>query len=205
MVNIGGGGPMRRPEWASIIRRCPEYNGDYVVIVDAQTYLDLLGRGPKRAEVPGLDRWNDELVRLFNSPRSEVRIKMNGQIYEELVGIKVPASLRATQKVFIDEYRSSGKVFLDTGNVPFSVATGKQSVFTNLRLAFRETGNLGAGDLEIASDAITNNLQIVSHDVRFMDGLDKALRASKVRAILKANGLPDDIGKIFISPTRSAL
>ena len=205
MAIIGGGGPMQRPNWASIIRRSPEYNNDRVVIVDAQTYIDVLGRGPKRAEVPGLDRWNGELDWLFNSPPSEVRIKMNGQIYEELTGMKVRPGLLATQKEFIDAYRSSGKIFLDTATIPFAATPGKQSIFTRLRVALRETANLGAGDLEIASDAMTNNLQIVSHDVDFMDGLDKALRAAKVRAVVKANGLPDDIAKIFISPTRSAL
>ena len=31
------------------------------------------------------------------------------------------------------------------------------------------------------------------------------LRASKVRAVVKANGLPDDIAKSFTSPTHNAL
>lgn len=204
MVITGSGGSMQRPEWASIIRRSPDYDNERVVIVDAQTYLDLLGRGPKRKEVPGLDRWNDDLIWLFNSPRSEVRIKMNTQIYSEIAGEKVPASLLATQKAFIDDYRASGKIIFDTGSVPF-FAAGRQSVFTQVRLALSASGNLGAGDLLIAADAVTNNLQIITHDVRFMDGLDKALRGSKLHGILKANSLPDDIGKIFISPKRSAL
>ena len=108
------------------------------------------------------------------------------------------------QKAFIDNYRASGKIILDTGNVPF-FATARLSKFIQIQLALKASGNLGAGDLPIAADAITNNLQIITHDVRFIDGLDKALRGSKLRGLLKAYDAPNDIGRIFISSQRSAL
>jgi hypothetical protein len=114
MANIDSGGSMRRPEWSSMIRRNPDYDNDRVVIVDAQTYLDGPGRGPKRQEVPGFDRWNDDLSWFFSSRRSEVRVKRNSQIYREIGGEKVPASLLPNKKAFIDDYRSSEKIILDT-------------------------------------------------------------------------------------------
>jgi hypothetical protein len=78
-------------------------------------------------------------------------------------------------------------------------------MFAALQQNYGGDQNIGRGDLPIAADALTNNLQIISHDGRFIDGLDKAPRGSKLRAILKANRLPDDIGQIFILPERSAL
>lgn len=194
---------MQRPAWASLIERCPDYDNARVVIVDAQTYFDLIGRGPKRAEVPGLDRWNNELSWLFNSPASEVRIKLNNQVYQEVLNPGA-GPLVEQQRAFIDAYRQSGKIILDRGEVPH-FATGRLTLYRQVHDALAASGNLGKGDLPIAADGITNRLRIISHDVRFIDGLDKALRSRALKALLKATSLPDDIDRIFISPTRSAL
>ncbi len=194
---------MQRPLWASLIEPCPDYDNARVVILDAQTFFDVLGRGPKREEVPGLDRWNNELSWLFNSPASEIRIKLNNQIYQEVL-TSGAGPLVAQQRAFVDAYRQSGKIILDRGEVPF-FATGRMTLYRQVHDALAASGNLGKGDLPIAADGITNRLRIISHDVRFIDGLDKALRGRALKAVLKAASLPDDIGKIFISPTRSGL
>ncbi len=207
MPILGSGGAMRRPVWAALIGRSADYDNERVVIVDTQTYLDLLGRGAKRAEVPGLDRWNDELSWLFNSAPSEVRIKLNQQVYEEMAGASVTAKapgLAAEQKAFIDHYRRSGKIIFDTGSVPF-FAAARMSLYMQVVQGLRASGNIGAGDLLIAADGLVNRLWIISQDWRFIDGMDKALRGKVLRGVLKAHGLADDIAKVFISPTRSAL
>ncbi|WP_421988782.1 hypothetical protein [Roseococcus sp.] len=173
------------------------------MIVDAQTFLDVLGRGAKRDENPGMDRWNNELSWLFNAPPSEIRIKLNDQIHKELLQ-QGGAGLIAQQGAFIDAYRQSGKIVVDRGAVPF-FASGRIAVYQQVHAALAATGNLGKGDLPIAADGITNRLRIISHDKRFIDGMEKALRNGAVKAVLKAWGLPADRDRIFIQPTRSAL
>lgn len=205
MPRIGAGGAMQRPLWASLIEPCPDYDNARVVIVDTQTFFDVLGRGPKRKEVPGLGRWNDELSWLFNSPASEIRLKLNHQLYDEVVRSGA-GPLHGQQRAFVDAYRRSGKIILDHSEVPF-FAIGRMTLYRQVHHTLAASGNLEKGDLPIAADAITNRLRIISHDGRFVDGLDKALRGRALKAVLKTARppLPDDIGKIFISPTRSAL
>ena len=202
MPRIGAGGAMQRPLWASQVEPCTDYDNARVVIVDAQTYFDVLGRGNKRHEVPGLDRWNNEVSWLFNSPASEIRIKMNEQIYKEVVPSGADKHI-AEQRAFVDTYRQRGKIILDCREVPY-FATGRMTLYRQVHGALAASNNLGKGDLPTAADAITNRLRIISHDINFIDGLDKALRSRAVRAVLKAASLPDDIAKIFILPTRSA-
>jgi hypothetical protein len=203
LPEISPGGAVQRPLWASLIEPCPDYDNSRTVIVDTQTFFDVLGRGPKRNEMPGLDRWNNELSWLFNSPANEIRIKMNSQVYREVLASGT-SPLVAQQRAFVDAYRQSGKIIFDHGEVPF-FATGRMTLYHQVHDALAASGNLGKGDLPIAADGITNRLRIISHDVRFIDGLDKALRGRMLKSILKTASLPDDIGKIFISPKRSAL
>jgi len=169
-----------RPAWYPKVTRHPDYNDEKIILVDANAFSDMAIR----------EHWDDELSFVVNSPASELRIKLNGQVFHEAIGAGAEAGMSAEwlqrQRRFIDVYRANGKILIDDSPVPF-FATGRLTIYHTVLRAVLETGNVSKEDAPIVTDAIVNRIPLYTRERRLPEGIAKALNNKLVKAGIKAN------------------
>jgi hypothetical protein len=173
-----------RPTWYPKVTRHPDYNNDKIILVDTNAFSDMAIR----------QHWDDELSFVINSPASELRIKLNGQVVHEVIGAGAESGMSADslqrQRRFIDIYRANGKILIDDGLVPF-FAAGRLALYHATLKAILATGNISKEDAPIVTDAIVNRIPLFTRERRLPEGIAKALNSKLVKASIKANLLWD--------------
>lgn len=188
-------GPMPVPSWYARVRPHPDYDNARLILIDANVVIDLTNRGA----------WDDELTFVMNAPAERLRLKVNRQVWAELAGLtprssRMPAGALAAQLAFVDDYRRTGKIIRDDGDVPF-FRPERRNAYRLLDTALATTGNLSAADRPTATDAIVNRIPLLTRDAAMRDGLSRALRNGAVRAVLRAHselGLPTTLAEISL-------
>jgi hypothetical protein len=177
---------MSQPGWYSKVKRHPDYNGDRVILVDTNVFSDMAIRGSDPLNWAGNNKWTDELIWVINCPPSELRIKLNRQLFDETLGGhaagKMSASDYQKRREFIQIYRDKGKILLDDGAVPFFAPTDRLSnydvviaEFNRFQLTKAGKNELNQEDVPIVVDAIVNSIPLLTGDKDLAKGLDKRL------------------------------
>jgi hypothetical protein len=169
-----------RPAWYPRVTRHPDYNDEKIILVDANAFSDMAIR----------EHWDDELSFVVNSPASELRIKLNGQVFHETMGAGAMAGMSADglrrQRQFIDVYRANGKILIDDALVPF-FAVGRLTTYHAILKAILATGNISREDAPIVTDAVVNRIPLFTRERRLPQGVAKALNNKLVKAGIKAH------------------
>lgn len=183
---VGGLTGMSTPPWYPRVARHPDYNGDRVILVDTNVFSDMALR----------EKWDDEVSFVVNCPATELRIKLNQQIFNETLGVHAQSRMNpgdySRRRTFIEIYRRNGKILIDDGNVPY-FAIDRTNIYTTVAAEFTRFQGTGGftniEDVPIVVDAIVNRIPLLTGDKRLVNALGRALLDSAVQSVLKANGL----------------
>ena len=183
---------MQEPVWYTRVRPHPDYDNQRIILIDSNVVIELTNR----------KAWDREAEFVMNCPPAMLRIKINAQVWRELMGDRaqgggMPPAALAAQREFVDAYRRFGKIFIDDGQVPF-FRSGRLALFHALDAAIAATGNLSIPDRAVMADAIVNRIPLLTRERRAREGLAKALNNGRVKALLKANGLPQTLAEISL-------
>jgi len=172
------------------VERHPDYNGDKVILVDTQV-LSAMAIGQD---------WDDELSFVVNRPFSQLRIKLNQQIYHETLGPAGLAGMKPAkyqkQRDFIETYRMNGKILLDDGKVPY-FSVDRINLYQALFDAMNST-NISAEDLPIVVDAIVNWIPLLTWESNLPAGLVSAMKNRQVIKILKGGKLWTNVEQVLL-------
>jgi hypothetical protein len=181
---------MRIPRWYHRVQRHPDYNGDRVILVDPQVFSAMAISGD----------WDDELSFVVNCPFTQLRIKLNQQIFHETLGAGGQAGMKSAryqkQREFIEIYRANGKILIDDGKVPF-FAIDRINLYQALFDAMKST-NISAEDLPIVVDAIVNRIPLLTWESNLPAGLTSALRNREVIKVLKGARLWTNVDEVLL-------
>jgi hypothetical protein len=174
------------PSWYPRVARHPDYNGDRIILVDTNVFSDMALR----------EKWDEEVSFVVNCPATELRIKLNQQIFNETLGLHAQSRMNPGEyqrrRTFIEIYRRNGKILIDDGNVPY-FAIDRTNIYTAVAAEFTRFQGTGGftniEDVPIVVDAIVNRIPLLTGDQRLVKALGRALLDNAVRSVLMAHRL----------------